>query len=171
MPCSSSDSSWPTAAAGPGRPALFGLIVASNRSWALLVLLGLYSGNMLVNLNPPNLTLLLLGFSQAAALQLSGRRWPARVPGAGCSRFVGVAGRRSMTVYLWHLPLLAAMSGMLLLTDFPQPAGGTAAWWWGRPLVLMGVIALLLPVWRSSAGWRNGRRRRSAGGPARRPPC
>ena len=45
-----------------------------------------------------------------------------------------------MTVYLWHLPLLAALSGVLLLTDFPQPAGGTAAWWWGRPLVLLSVI-------------------------------
>ena len=51
-----------------------------------------------------------------------------------------------MTVYLWHLPLLAAMSGVLLLTDFPQPAGGSAAWWWGRPLVLLAVVALLLPV-------------------------
>jgi hypothetical protein len=51
-----------------------------------------------------------------------------------------------MTVYLWHLPLLAAMSGMLLLSKFPQPAGGTAAWWWARPLVLAGVVALLLPV-------------------------
>ena len=51
-----------------------------------------------------------------------------------------------MTVYLWHLPLLAAMSGLLLLTDFPKPAAGTAAWWWARPLVLLGVVALLLPV-------------------------
>ena len=51
-----------------------------------------------------------------------------------------------MTVYLWHLPLLAAMSGLLLLTAFPQPAGGTAAWWWGRPLVLLALIGLLLPV-------------------------
>ena len=59
---------------------------------------------------------------------------------------VGVAGRRSITVYLWHLPLLAAMSGILLLAGFPQPAGGSAAWWWGRPLVLIGVVALLLPV-------------------------
>ena len=108
--------------------------------------LGLYSGNMLVNLNPPNLTLLLLGVSQAAALQLF-RPVLSRIASVAWVRtVVAVAGRRSMTVYLWHLPLLAAMSGLLLLTDFPQPAGGTAAWWWGRPLVLLGVIALLLPV-------------------------
>ncbi|PVZ60276.1 acyltransferase family protein [Arthrobacter sp. H-02-3] len=130
----------------PGGLALFGLMVACNLLLGLLVLLGLYSGNMLVNLNPPNLTLVLLGISQAAALQLF-RPVLSRIASlAWVGRLVGVAGSRSMTVYLWHLPLLAAMSGVLLLTDFPQPAGGSAAWWWGRPLVLMTVIALLLPI-------------------------
>ncbi|MFF2243011.1 acyltransferase [Arthrobacter sp. NPDC058130] len=130
----------------PGRPARFGIVVASNMLLGLLVLLGLYSGNMLVNLNPPNVTLLLLGISQAAALQLF-RPGLSRIASlAFVRRMIGLAGRRSMTVYLWHLPLLAAMSGLLLLTDFPQPAGGSTAWWWGRPLVLLGVVALLLPV-------------------------
>ncbi|KRE71282.1 acyltransferase [Arthrobacter sp. Soil762] len=128
------------------RSGLVGLILAANLVLGLVTGLGLYSGNMLVNLNPPNLCLLLLGVSQAAALQLfrpglgwvSGVRW--------IRALVMVAGRRSMTVYLWHLPLLAAMSGLLLLTDFPKPAAGTAEWWWARPLVLLGVVALLLPV-------------------------
>ncbi|MGO4231074.1 acyltransferase, partial [Arthrobacter sp. YAF34] len=53
-----------------GRIALAGIVLASNLVLGLLVWLGLYSGNMLVNLNPPNLTLLLLGISQAATLQL-----------------------------------------------------------------------------------------------------
>jgi hypothetical protein len=130
----------------PGRVALAGVILGSNLVLGLLVWLGLYSGNMLVNLNPPNLTLLLLGISQAAALQLFRpvlARIAANVP---VQRFIGLAGRRSMTVYLWHLPMLAALSGGLLLAGFPQPAGGTAAWWWGRPLVLLAVIGLLLPV-------------------------
>jgi fucose 4-O-acetylase-like acetyltransferase len=128
------------------RSGLVGLILAANLLLGLVTGLGLYSGNMLVNLNPPNLCLLLLGVSQAAALQLfrpglgwvSGVRWVRAV--------VIVAGRRSMTVYLWHLPLLVAMSGLLLLTDFPKPGAGTAEWWWARPLVLLGVVALLLPV-------------------------
>jgi hypothetical protein len=131
---------------GLGRPALAGIIVASNVALGVLVLLGLYPGNMLVNLNPPNLTLLFLGISQAAALQLF-RAALTRVAGVRWVRkMLSMAGRRAMTVYLWHLPLLAAMSGLLLLTGFPQPAGGTAAWWWGRPLALMAVIVLLLPV-------------------------
>ena len=125
---------------------LVGLIVAANLLLGVVTGLGLYSGNMLVNLNPPNLCLLLLGVSQAAVLQLfrpglgwvSGVRW--------VRALVTVAGRHSMTVYLWHLPLLVAMSGLLLLTDFPKPAAGTAGWWWARPLVLLGVVGLLLPV-------------------------
>lgn len=125
---------------------LVGLIVAANLLLGVITGLGLYSGNMLVNLNPPNLCLLLLGVSQAAVLQLfrprlgwlSGVRW--------VRALVTVAGRHSMTVYLWHLPLLVAMSGLLLLTDFPKPAAGTAGWWWARPLVLLGVVVLLLPV-------------------------
>jgi peptidoglycan/LPS O-acetylase OafA/YrhL len=129
-----------------GRPALVGVILASNLLLGLLVWLGLYSGNMLVNLNPPNLTLLLLGCSQAAALQLFRPVLSRIASQVRVQRLMGLAGRRSMTVYLWHLPMLAALSGVLLLTDFPQPAGGTAAWWWGRPLVLLAVIGLLLPV-------------------------
>lgn len=129
-----------------GRIALAGIVLASNLVLGLLVWLGLYSGNMLVNLNPPNLTLLLLGISQAATLQLLRPALTRVASLARMRRFIGLAGRRSMTVYLWHLPLLAALSGLLVLTDFPQPAGGTAAWWWGRPLVLLSLTGLLLPV-------------------------
>ena len=102
------------------------LIVASNVLLGCSYRLGLYSGNMLVNLNPPNVTLLLLGVSQAAALQLFRPVLARAASVAWVRRMVVVAGRRSMTVYLWHLPLLAAMSGILLLAAFPKPAGGSA---------------------------------------------
>ena len=129
-----------------GPAGLLGLVAGSNLVLGLLVVLRLYSGNMLVNLNPPNLTLFLLAVSQASALQLL-RPLLARLAALGpVQTLLARAGRRSMTVYLWHLPLLAAMSGLLLLTDLPQPAGGTAAWWWTRPLALLGVVILLLPV-------------------------
>jgi peptidoglycan/LPS O-acetylase OafA/YrhL len=128
------------------RSHLAGLIVATNLLLGAVTGLGLYTGNMLVNLNPPNLCLFLLGVSQAAALQLV-RPWLAWTWQFGWVRaMVMVSGRHAMTVYLWHLPLLAGMSGLLLLTDFPKPAAGTAEWWWARPLVLLGVLILLLPV-------------------------
>lgn len=132
--------------AGRSRGWFVGLIAGSNLLLGLVTGIGVYSGNMIVDLNPPNFCMLLLGLSQAATLQLlrpalawaAGVRWIAWV--------MAVAGRRSMTVYLWHLPMLAAMSGLVLLTDFPKPAAGTAEWWWARPLVLLGVLLLLLPV-------------------------
>jgi fucose 4-O-acetylase-like acetyltransferase len=125
---------------------LVGLIAASNLLLLVFTGLRLYRDNMLVNLNPPNFCLLLLGVSQAAALQLF-RPTLDRVASATRVRStVALVGRRAMTIYLWHLPLLAAMTGLLLLTDFPKPASATAAWWWSRPLVILAVIALLLPV-------------------------
>ena len=125
---------------------LVSLAVGGNVVLGLVTGLGLYSGNMIVNLNPPNVCMLLLGLSQAAVLELlrpvlawaAGLRWVRWT--------VAVAGRRSMTVYLWHLPLLVAMSGLLLLTEIPKPGAGSAAWWWARPLVLLAVVVLLLPV-------------------------
>lgn len=128
------------------RSGLAGIILAANLALGVVTGLGLYSGNMLVNLNPPTFCLLLLGVSQTAALQLFRPEldWISRLKWVRA--MVLVAGRRSMTVYLWHLPLLVAMSGLLLLTDFPKPAAGTAEWWWARPMVLLGVLTLLLPV-------------------------
>ena len=69
------------------RSGLVGLIVAANLLLGVVTGLGLYSGNMLVNLNPPNLCLLLLGVSQAASLQLFR-------PGLGwvCRRALGPRG-------------------------------------------------------------------------------
>ena len=130
----------------PGTSTLLGIILSSNLLLGVVTGLGLYPGNMLVNLNPPNFCLLLLGTAQAAALQLSRPVLAGFVSARWISTVVGLAGRRALTVYLWHLPLLAALSGMLLLTGFPKPAAGTAAWWWSRPLVLAAVVVLLLPV-------------------------
>ena len=151
-----------------GRLALVGIILASNLVLGLLVWLGLYSGNMLVNLQPAQ--------PDPAAPRVSRRPRPAALAAGASSiasmarvrRFIGLAGRRSMTVYLWHLPMLAALSGVLLLTDFPQPAGGTAAWWWGRPLVLVSVIGLLLP---GAGALRPARRTPDVAGTARSRPA
>ncbi|MGN7149940.1 acyltransferase family protein [Arthrobacter sp. SAFR-179] len=128
------------------RSGLLGIAVAAHLLLGLVTGLGLYRGNMLVNLNPPNLTLVLLGVSQLAVMELAR---PVLAPLAGIrwiNRLLQVAGARSLTVYLWHLPLLAAMSGLLLLAPIPKPSSGTAEWWWSRPLVVLALVLLLLPV-------------------------
>lgn len=60
-----------------------------------------------------------------------------------------VASRRSMTAFLWHLPLLVAVAGMLLLLGVPFPEVGSAAWWWTRPLWLaaLTLLGLRLVTW------------------------
>lgn len=128
------------------RSGLLGIAVAAHLLLGLVTGLGLYRGNMLVNLNPPNLTLVILGVAQLAAME---RARPVLAPlaeVAWISRLLNLAGARSLTVYLWHLPLLAAMSGLLLLAPIPKPGSGTAAWWWSRPLVVLALVILLLPV-------------------------
>ncbi|SDX32510.1 Acyltransferase family protein [Arthrobacter sp. cf158] len=125
---------------------LVGVIVSSNLLLGLVTGVAVYPGNMVVNINPPNLCLLLLGISQTATLQLlqRGIRWIAGV--RWIQSIIAVAGRRSMTVYLWHLPLLVGMSGLLLLTEIPKPWAGTAEWWWARIPVFLAVVTLLVPV-------------------------
>ncbi|WP_426765346.1 acyltransferase family protein [Pseudarthrobacter sp. 1G09] len=128
------------------RSGLAAVALAANVLLGAVTGLGLYTGNMLVNLNPPNLALLLLGVSQAALMEaarpvLAGvATWP------WLSRVLQIAGARSLTVYLWHLPLLAAMSGLLLLAPVPKPESGTPEWWWARAVVLPVLLLLLLPV-------------------------
>ena len=128
------------------RSGLVGVAVAAHLLLGLVTGLGLYRGNMLVNLNPPNLTLVILGVSQLAVMELAR---PVLAPLAGIrwiARLLQLAGARSLTVYLWHLPLLGAMSGLLLLTPVPKPSSGTAGWWWSRPLVVLALVLLLLPA-------------------------
>jgi len=128
------------------RSELLGIAVGAHLLLGLVTGLGLYRGNMLVNLNPPNLTLVILAVPQLAAMELAR---PVLAPLAGVpwiGRMLVLAGSRSLTVYLWHLPLLVGMSGLLLLAPIPKPSSGSAEWWWSRPLVVLALVLLLLPV-------------------------
>jgi hypothetical protein len=55
---------------------------------------------------------------------------------------------RLMTVYLWHLPVLAFIVGVLLLTPLPMPAPGSVAWWATRPLILVAAVLALVAISR-----------------------
>jgi fucose 4-O-acetylase-like acetyltransferase len=130
------------------RPSLLLLSAASYGVLAALTRLGLYSANMIDNLNPPTVALILLAVGQFSLLMffypLLGRLMrtgPMRV-------LVSAIGARLMTIYLWHLPVLALIVGLLLLTPLPMPEPGSAAWWWTRPVVLAIAIAALIAISR-----------------------
>ena len=126
------------------------LTVLSIGIGAYLLLAGLveigYPGNMLDNLNPPTFALIALAVGQTCLLVLA---YPAlgRLTTVRAVRFVvATVGSRLMTIYLWHVPVLGLVVGLLLLTPLPSPAAGSAAWWLTRPLVFLVMAAVLAGI-------------------------
>ena len=74
-------------------------------------------------------------------------------------------GSMAMTLYLWHLPTMAALYGLVLAVDGPLPNPGTGAWWATRPLWLAVLTAVLAPLALVLSSFE--RSRRPAGTPAR----
>ncbi|MEZ5190025.1 MAG: acyltransferase [Schumannella sp.] len=108
-----------------------------------LTAFGPYDTNMLSNLNPPTLPLVVLGISQAAFLRLVKRPLTALMRTGAAKAVVFVAGTRLMTIYLWHLPLIIAAAGVALLIPGASPMPESPAWWWSRILVFVIVLAAL----------------------------
>jgi surface polysaccharide O-acyltransferase-like enzyme len=117
-----------------------------------LTTIGPYSPNMLVDLNPPTVPLMLLAIAQACVLRLLKRPLTALMRTKGAQGLVFVAGSRLMTIYLWHLPLIIAVSGLCIVIPGFLPAPASADWWWSRIpfylVVLAGLYGLSFLVGR-----------------------
>lgn len=109
---------------------------------------GWYSGDMFSNLNPPTGALALLAIAQLMVFSLAQkriRRWTERSKAMSLVRLVG---SKAMTIYLWHMPVMVSLAGILLMVPVHLPAPGTAEWWLSRPVWLVAVACALLPVVR-----------------------
>jgi Acyltransferase family len=134
------------------------LVLIAAVAYAALVPMtfgGLFSFDMLTNLNPPTVPLIALAVAQACVLRLL-RPALARLMNTHAARaVVFVVGSRLMTVYLWHLPIILIITGASLLIPGAAPTPGDAAWWWSRPvlyvMVLLAVFALSFVVGRWEA--------------------
>lgn len=111
---------------------------------AALVSTNVYSPDLFENLNPPTAALLLLGVAQTAVLSLARGalgRVSARRRVAAFSDFVNA---RSMTIYLWHMPVVLSLAGGLALAGMHfgmvLPSPSTPQWWLTRPLWWAGVV-------------------------------
>lgn len=111
-----------------------------------LTAFGPYDVNMLVNLNPPTLPLVLLGLSQAAFLRMLKRPLSALMRTRAAQGIVFLAGTRLMTIYLWHLPVIIALSGIAILIPGFSPPPGSAEWWLTRPIEYVLVLAVLFAL-------------------------
>ncbi|NRQ37152.1 acyltransferase [Nonomuraea sp. NN258] len=143
-----------------GRLRLTGLLALGGfGAGALLVTFGPYPGSMIglpgaavSNMAPPTLAMLAVGLGQIGLAVLL-RPWLLRLP---TGRLLAWAGPRIMTVYLWHMPALFVVTGVVVVglgIDTPTP--GSAFWLAGWPL-WFGLLALVLwPLVRTFARFEN----------------
>ena len=131
-----------------------------NRPWWQLVLItlfgvgmlwpltafGPYDVNMLVNLNPPTLPLVFLGLSQAAFLRLLKTPLSALMRTRVAKGIVFIVGTRLMTIYLWHLPVIVALSGIAILLPGLSPRPSSPEWWLTRPIEYVLVLGVLFAL-------------------------
>lgn len=125
---------------------LVSIAAASYAVLAAVTLLGPYDTDMLTNLNPPTLPLVLLGLAQAALLRLLRPALAALMNTHAARAVVFLVGTRLMTIYLWHLPIIILLAGAGLLVPGASPEPASPAWWWSRPLVYLLVLGLLFAL-------------------------
>ncbi|MCK2216854.1 acyltransferase [Actinomadura sp. ATCC 31491] len=122
---------------------------------ALLVAFGPYPGSMIglpgaavSNMAPPTLAMLAVGLGQIGLAVLL-RPWLVRLP---AGRLLAWAGPRIMTAYLWHMPALFAVTGVVVVVlRVDTPAPGSAFWLAGWPL-WFGLLCLVMwPLMRMFA--------------------
>jgi hypothetical protein len=110
------------------------------------VALGVYTPDMLTNQYPPYFALGLLGVAQICLLALLHPAVTALMRTRAAQAVTFAVGSRLMTVYLWHLTCIIAITGVWLLLPVPLPSPGSAAWWETRPLVLLAALALVFAL-------------------------
>lgn len=118
--------------------------------------LGYPVDQLLAGNNPATVALVVLAVGQLALLRLL---HPALVRLARRPRLATAStwfSGRAMTLYLWHMPALVALTGLMIVTGFWMPEPHTAAWWITRPVFLatlaVAVTPLLLLFARFEAG-------------------
>lgn len=107
---------------------------------------GVYSPDLIANINPPTGALILVGVVQLSAVSLLHDRideFSRRPRVAVLAAFVNA---RTMTIYLWHMPVLLGMAGASavvgLSTGLALPEPSSALWWLSRPAWLAAALAL-----------------------------
>lgn len=142
-----------------GRPALLAIAVVAFGTVGVLASSGLYSPDMLDDLNPPTLPLVAIGVGQTALFLLAKPALGALMRTRPAQAFVGIAGTRLMTVYLWHLLLVIAVAALVLVAPDVVPAVGTTAWWLARIPGDLSVLVVLLVLSLGLARFERGPKR------------
>jgi peptidoglycan/LPS O-acetylase OafA/YrhL len=98
------------------------------------------------NMTPPSVCLLILAIGQVAAVLLARRRLASWLHEPRPWLVVVTAGSMAMSLYLWHLVVLVAGLGFLVAWGLPVPEPGSLLWWISRPLWVIVLGVVLLPL-------------------------
>lgn len=124
--------------------------VAAAVALVLTFLTGVYSPDLIANINPPTASLLLVGVAHTMLVSIGRDRLSAWSLRPMPTRFRTFVTPRAMTIYLWHMPILLAMAGasaiFALITGIALPEPSSVEWWMTRPLWLATVVTLTAGV-------------------------
>jgi peptidoglycan/LPS O-acetylase OafA/YrhL len=123
---------------------------ASLTALVATFLSGVYSPDLIANINPPTCALILVGIVHLCAVSLLRDRLSDVSRSTAAAAFSRFVNRRTMTVYLWHMPVLLAMAGVsaatAMIAGLPLPEPSSLEWWLSRPLWLVAALALTAVV-------------------------
>ena len=128
------------------RTVLFAMFLASFGLLVVLTLVVGYSTDMYVNLNPPTICILVLGVGQISLFSWAHPYLQklSRVPSLASA--AGGINANSMTIYLWHVPVVVIVALTMLTANFPLPEPLSDQWWQTRPLFFAAIAVGLIPV-------------------------
>lgn len=105
-------------------------------------------GDEVSNTLPPKATLIALGLFQFGLLLAIEKPMQRLLASKRVWTLTVIVNTMIMTIYLWHMTILIAVLGISYLTGgiglTVEP--GSALWWWTRPLWLLFLAVLLVPV-------------------------
>jgi len=113
-----------------------------------LAMAGSPEGDLVSNTLPPKITLLALGIFQFGLLMAIERPMRRVLSSHRLWTVTVLINSMIMTIYLWHMTILV---GLLSLANLSGGIGitiepGAPMWWWSRPLWLLVLSILLMPV-------------------------
>lgn len=123
---------------------------------ALSFMSGVYSPDLVANINPPTTALILVGVVHTMLFSLTRSRLERLASRPSMAEAVAFVSERAMTIYLWHMPVLLVLAGVTAVvaigtgTILPTPDSPT--WWATRPPWLLaaagGTMLVTVPLAR-----------------------
>ncbi|WP_068492451.1 acyltransferase family protein [Pseudoclavibacter helvolus] len=124
-----------------------GLIGGGILALVLLIAFAGYSPELLLdNNNPASIALIALGIAQLGLLMLMHPWLTSVASGTRAAAFSRFVNAHSMRLYLWHMPVLVAVTAVLLLVGSWMPEPLSFGWFATRPLMLVAVLAATAAV-------------------------